>query len=265
MIDFPPFNRSAECRYGTLLFNQNDRFIGKSLELYGEYSEGEIDLFRQVIAPGAVVVEVGANIGTHTLFFARQVGHDGLVIALEPQRLVFQCLCANMALNHVTNVQCRQQAVGAAPGEIAVPVLDPSQAQNYGALSLEAGHPGELTPVVTIDSLNLRRCALIKIDVEGMERAVLDGAAKTIARCVPLLYVENDRPNKAAELVRTIDALGYAMYWHIPPLYNPNNFRQNADNIFGDKVSINMICIHKSVPQNIEGLEPVVLDTPSLI
>ena len=96
---FPPFNRSAECRYGTLLFNQNDRFIGKSLELYGEYSEGEIDLFRQVVQPGTIVLEIGANIGTHTLFFARQVGHDGLVIAFEPQRLVFQCLCANMALN----------------------------------------------------------------------------------------------------------------------------------------------------------------------
>ncbi len=265
MIDFSPFNRSAECRYGTLLFNQNDRFIGKSLEMYGEYSEGEIDLFRQVVQPGTIVLEVGANIGTHTLFLARQVGHDGLVIAFEPQRLVFQCLCANMALNSVTNVQCRQQAVGAAPGEIKVPVLDPAQAQNYGALSLEGGHLGESTPVVTIDSLNLGRCALIKIDVEGMERAVLDGAAKTIARCLPLLYVENDRPKKAAELVRAIDGLGYAMFWHIPPLYSPHNFRQNATNVFGDKVSINMICIHKSVPQNIEGLEPVVLNTPSLI
>jgi FkbM family methyltransferase len=265
LIDFPPFHRSAECRYGTLLFNKNDRFIGKALELYGEYSEGEIDLFRQIVEPGTIVLEVGANIGTHTLFFARQVGHDGLVIAFEPQRLVFQCLCANMALNSVTNVQCRQQAVGSAPGEIKVPVLDPSREQNFGALSLERGHPGESTPVVTIDSLNLGRCALLKIDVEGMERAVLAGAAKTIARCKPLLYVENDRPQKAAELVRAIDALGYAMYWHIPPMFNPGNFRQNATNIFGDKVSINMICIPKSVPQAIEGLEPVRLDTPSLI
>ena len=66
--------------------------------------------------------------------------------------------------------------------------------------------------MVTIDSLNLGRCALIKIDVEGMERAVLDGAAKTIARCLPLLYVENDRPKKAAELVRAMNGLGYAMF-----------------------------------------------------
>jgi FkbM family methyltransferase len=271
LIDFPPFNQPADCRHGTLLFNRNDRYIGKSLELYGEFSEGEIELFRQIVQPGAVVVEVGANIGTHTLFFARHVGHAGAVIAFEPQRLVFQCLCANMALNSVTNVQCRQQAVGAAPGEIRVPTLDPSREQNYGGLSLEGGpplqasHQGESTPLVTIDSLNLARCALIKVDVEGMERAVLEGSAKTIARCVPLLYVENDRREKAAELVRTIDGFGYAMYWHVPPLFNPKNFRQNATNVFANTVSINMLCIHKSVSHNLEGFRPVLLDAPSLV
>jgi FkbM family methyltransferase len=265
LIEFLPFNQLADCRYGRLLFNKNDRYIGKSLELYGEFSEGEIELFRQIVQPGAVVVEVGANIGTHTLFFAWQVGHAGAVIAFEPQRIVFQCLCANMALNSVTNVECRQQAVGAAMGEIRVPALDPSCEQNYGGLSLEGSQQGDATPLVTIDSLNLARCALIKIDVEGMERAVLEGAAQTIARCVPVLYVENDRREKAAELMRTIDAFGYAMYWHVPPLFNPDNFRQNATNVFGNTVSINMLCIHKSVPHNLDGFRPVTLEAPSLI
>jgi FkbM family methyltransferase len=265
LIDFPPFNQLADCRYGKLLFNKNDRYIGKSLELYGEFSEAEIDLFRQIVQPGAVVVEVGANIGTHTLFFARQVGHSGAVIAFEPQRIVFQCLCANMALNSVTNVECRQQAVGAAPGEIRVPTLDPWREQNYGGLSVEGWQQGEPTPMVTIDGLNLSRCALIKIDVEGMERAVLEGATQTIACCKPLLYVENDRREKSAELVRTIDSLGYAMYWHAPPLFNPKNFRQSATNVFGNTVSINMLCVHKSVRQNLEGFRPVALEAPSLI
>ena len=271
MFDFPTFNRLADCRYGKLLFNKNDRYIGKSLDLYGEFSEGEVELFRQIVQPGAVVVEVGANIGTHTLFFARHVGHAGAVIAFEPQRFVFQCLCANMALNSVTNVQCRQQAVGAAPGEIRVPALDPLREENYGGLSLEGGHPpqawhqAEPTPLVTIDSLDLALCALIKIDVEGMERAVLEGAAKTIARCMPLLYVENDRREKSSELVRTIDAFGYAMYWRVPLLFNPNNFRQNATNVFANTASINMLCVHKSVSHNLEGFRPVSLDAPSLV
>ena len=94
--------------------------------------------------------------------------------------------------------------------------------------------------MVTLDSLKLGRCTLIKVDVEGMERQVLEGAAKTIAACLPILYVENDRREKAAELVRYIDGLGYAMYWHLPPLFNPNNFLQNPDNVFGNIVSANV-------------------------
>ena len=264
LIEFPPFNQIADCRYGKMVFNRNDRYIGKSLNLYGEFSEGEVDLFRQVVEPGSVVVEVGANIGTHTLFFARQVGLEGAVIAFEPQRVVFQSLCANMALNSVTNVQCFQKAVGAEQGEIPVPVLDYSRENNYGGLSLESGQQGESTPLVTIDSLKLSRCTLLKVDVEGMERQVLAGAAKTIAKCRPILYVENDRREKADELVRFIDGLDYAMYWHLPPLFNPDNFLKNPNNVFGDTVSINMVCIHKSVPQNIEGFRPVQLDTPAL-
>lgn len=69
LIEFPSFNQLADCRYGKMLFNRNDRYIGKSLSLYGEYSQAEIELFRQILKPGSLVVEVGANIGTHTLFF----------------------------------------------------------------------------------------------------------------------------------------------------------------------------------------------------
>jgi FkbM family methyltransferase len=264
MIEFDQFNKLSECRYGRMLFNKNDVYIGRSLDAYGEFSEGEIDLFRQVVNEGSFVVEVGANIGTHTLFFARQVGLAGTVVAFEPQRIVFQTLCANMALNSVTNVQCHQKAVGAELGEIHVPALDYSRAENFGGLSLEGCQQGEPTPLVTVDSLKLSRCTLIKVDVEGMERQVLEGAAKTIAACLPILYVENDRREKAAELVRYIDGLGYAMYWHLPPLFNATNFLKNPQNIFGNIVSANVICVPKSRPHSLERFQPVQLDVPSL-
>jgi FkbM family methyltransferase len=247
-----------------MLFNRNDVYIGKSLDVYGEFSEGEVDLFRQIVNEGSFVVEVGANIGAHTLFFARQVGPAGGVVAFEPQRIVFQTLCANMALNSVTNVQCHQKAVGAELGEIRVPALDHLRAENFGGLSLEGCQQGEPTPMVTLDSLKLGRCTLIKVDVEGMEKQVLEGAAKTIAACLPILYVENDRREKAAELVRYIDGLGYAMYWHLPPLFNPNNFLQNPNNVFGNIVSANVICIPKSMPHSLDGFRPVELDVPFL-
>ena len=131
------FNRLKRCRYGLMLYNPNDRFVGRALDLYGEFSEGEVQLFRQTVKPGQMVLDVGAHIGTHTLFFARAVGSRGAVIAFEPQRLLFQTLCANMALNSITNVICRNNGVGEDSGIIRVPALDPERCRTSEGLALE--------------------------------------------------------------------------------------------------------------------------------
>jgi FkbM family methyltransferase len=254
------FNRRKRCRYGEMVYNVHDRYVGRSLELYGEYCEREVEIFRQLVGPGDWVVDVGANLGTHTLFFARQVGPSGRVVAFEPQRIVFQALCANMALNSVANVLCQPYAVGAEPGEIGVPALDYGHENNFGGLTL-GGAEGDRVPVLTLDSLELPACRLIKIDVEGMERDVLAGAIETIARHRPLLYVENDRDERAAELIRFIDGLGYAMYWHQPLLYNRDNFLGNQTNVFGRIASRNMFCVPHGAAVCVQGFEPVEVPT----
>ena len=93
--------RLAACRHGTMLFNAGDIYIGASLAAYGEFSEGEVALFRQLLRPGMTALDVGANIGAFTLPMARLVGATGRVIAWEPQRIVVQTLCANLALNAI--------------------------------------------------------------------------------------------------------------------------------------------------------------------
>jgi FkbM family methyltransferase len=238
-----PFNRVKECRHGTFVYNVNDQYIGRSLDRYGESSEIELDFFKRVIEPGDVIVDVGANIGTHTVFFAKATGITGQVYAFEPQRLMFQTLCANLALNSLVNVFARQAAVSDAPGELAVPTLDPWVEQNFGGMQLGKVNAGEAVPVITIDSMNLPNCHLMKVDVEGMELAVLKGAEKTIRKYQPVLYVENDRVERSEALVKYIDSLEYEMYRHMPPLFNPENFLKNTENVFGTIVSNNMICV----------------------
>ena len=257
MSEFPAFNRLRNCRHGQMLYNVNDAYIGRSLDLYGEFSEGEADLFRQMTRPGHVAVEVGANIGAHTVLLARQVGPAGRVIAFEPQRVVFQTLCANVALNSLTNVDCQQQAVGEQAGTLLVPPLNYTQQNNFGGLALGGFADGEPVPVVTLDSLNLPRLNVLKIDVEGMERAVIAGAVETLDRCRPILYVENDRADRSAELIQLLDSLEYNLYWHCPPLFNPHNFAGNSSNVFGQIISKNMVGVHRSVPQKLDGFEPV--------
>ena len=245
-------NRLKDCRHGRMLFNEHDIYIGRSLDLYGEFSEGECEVFRQLIRPGSMVLELRANIGSHTVFLAKLVGPTGRVVAFEPQRVVFQSLCANVALNDILNVQCYQKAVGAKAGSLIVPTLDFNAGNNFGGLGLGTFTNGETVPVVAVDDLELNACHFIKIDIEGMEREAILGAKNTIERFKPVLYVENDRADRSDALVETLNQFGYAMYWHKPPMFSPHNFFGNQENIFGGIVSMNMICIHSSIQHKID-------------
>ena len=163
-----------------------------------------------------VVVEAGANIGTHTVPLSKLVGIEGSVHAFEPQRLVFQMLRGNLALNQCQNVVAQELGLGRSRTRMVTPRVDPNQANNFGGLSLLQEGDGEAVTVVTLDSINLGRCRLIKADVEGMEEDVILGALETIARCRPLLYLENDRSEHSAALLRRLMDLDYKIWWHCP-------------------------------------------------
>ncbi len=245
-----------------MLYNQNDTYIGRSLDLYGEFSEGEVNLFRQIVQPGYFVVEVGANIGAHTVFLAQHVGVKGTVLAFEPQRIIFQTLCANIALNNIPNAVCYHQAAGAEHGSILVPTLDYTHENNFGGLGLGNFEQGESVPVIPLDAFNLKKCNFIKIDVEGMEENVLRGAVGIIARFKPILYVENDREEKSDSLIRFIGSLGYSMYWHKPRYFNPHNFLGHTENVFGNLISMNMVCLPPGISLEMRGFKPVEVPPP---
>jgi FkbM family methyltransferase len=244
------------CRYGTMLYPLNDTYIGRSLELYGEYSEAEIQVFRFLLRPGDVVLDAGANIGALTLPFSHLVGEQGAVIAFEPQRPMFYLLCANVAINTIENVVAIQAALGAVPGTIRVPVLRPQAHLNFGGVSV-GGDSGDPVRLRTIDSLAIPNLRLIKIDVEGAELGVIQGAGETIRRLRPFLFVENDRQDKSAALIEALFALGYRLWWHFAPLWNARNFRGNPDNVFQNIGSWNMIGVPREVEFPVRGLEEV--------
>ena len=238
-----------------MIYQPNDAYIGRSFDLYGEFSEAEVALFRGLVAPGQTALDVGANIGAHTLALARLVGPTGRVLAFEPQRIAYYSLCGNVVQNNLDQVECRQAAVGAATGAIDVPLLDHRREHNFGGVDLSRDYgaaPSDRVPVVRIDDLGLAACHFIKVDVEGMERQALEGAVETIRRFKPLLYVEDDRAEKSDALRELIDSLGYEMYSHRPPLFNPDNFARNAENVFGNIVSLNLYCHHRSIASPID-------------
>ena len=252
------FNALVLAKHGLMLFNKNDTYIGRSIGKYGEFSEGEIAIFDQLCRPGDIVVEVGANIGTHTLPIAKMVGVAGRVHAFEPQRIVFQTLCANMALNSVTHVECHHAALSKEPGTVHIPDLTYDQEENFGGVEVSRFGEGIPVPMMRMDdALDMPRCRLIKIDVEGMEHDVIRGATSLIARHRPILYVENDRLEKSAALIELIESFGYHLYWHTPPMFNPQNHAHDHENIFPGIFSVNMVCIPIDQTFELEGFVPV--------
>lgn len=244
----------CETRHGRMLANRNDRYVGRSLIDYGEFSADEVALISDFVVPDAVVIDAGANIGALTVPLARKAGPRGRVLAFEPQRLVFQMLCANLALNELFNVDARQLVLGAHPGSMPIADISPVVIENFGGV--EAGEGSVAVPMTTIDALQLSRCDLIKGDVEGMELELLRGAALTIERLRPVLYLENDRRENSPALIGALLQAGYHLWWHTPPLFSEQNFRKQRTNVFGNVVSINLLCVPRERGMSC-GLPPV--------
>lgn len=253
-----PDARTYQTRHGPMMGFRGDRYVSRSLELYGEFSGLEQRFFEQFVLSGHAVVEVGANIGAHTIPLARLCA-PGPLVAMEPQQRVFQLLCANLALNDIRNAIALPEAAGEAEGFVVVPAQQYGSEGNFGGVSVlptdrARGLRVRLTP---LDALRLTRCDLLKIDVEGFEPQVLRGARQTIARCRPLIYIEADRPENQQEIIDLLDGMGYRLYWHTPPLFDPENPNGAGENVFPGICSVNLFCAPKERELDAVGAAPL--------
>ena len=257
--------RIKQCRNGIFTYLSTDFYIGFSLDRYGEFSELEAKFFRQVIRPGDVVIDVGANIGAHTIVFAQSVGPNGAVVAFEPQRFINYLLCANLCLNSLQNVIVHRKAVGSEKCLLKMPHIDYCCLYNFGGVHMLDGENAEGEPVgcITIDSLDIPACNFIKVDVEGYEHAVLKGAENTIKKFRPILYVEVDyNPEEDKKIIEFLFNLDYRVFEANVPLYNPDNFFGNKVDSFhsgegnlGGVVSKNVACFPRERNVVIDSLE----------
>lgn len=207
-------------RLGTIEVPVPDRYIRPAIEITGEYSGHEFDLYQALLQPGDLAVDVGANIGVFAIAMGQAVGETGRVLAFEPQPLIFGILTRNLARHGLDRVEAHRAIVSEVEGvgQFAdVRTLPEGRKVNFGTIGVTSRIMPEYggmapTPVLTLDGFELARCDLIKIDVEGAEEAVLRGAAATIARCRPILSLECDRPNAASPWVDGFLAAGYSLW-----------------------------------------------------
>ncbi|MEQ6330161.1 FkbM family methyltransferase [Pseudomonas chengduensis] len=195
----------------------------------GFYSADIVALLKNVLTPGMVVVDVGANIGEVTLVSAQCVGNTGSVIAFEPVNVIANRLAEHVRINDLKQVVIIRDALGAAV-EKRVPIYascgqDVSD-EHQGLASLygegEGQEPIEFVNITTLDetvnSLCLSRVDLIKIDIEGGELACLQGADNVLRRFRPMLVVEVQAFSArqagwdVSELFQYLRGLGYEFF-----------------------------------------------------
>ena len=164
---------------------------------------GLLERFRQHVPRGATIIDAGANIGNHSVYFARVCGARQ-IYAFEPMRETFKILSRNAEINAMDRIQCHNFALGARLGRAD---LRQYSAANIGATRLESDEDGfyEVRP---LDSLQFTELNLIKMDVEGAQISVLDGARETLARHKPLIWIEL-LPQEAEESHERWLSLGY--------------------------------------------------------
>lgn len=224
-------------RFGTMRIIDADRVVSRSLSVYGEWAMDELNLLSQLILPGMRVLDVGAYIGTHTLAFSQFVGSNGRVYAFEPRREIHEILSENILLNNLENVVTLNVGVGEENQDLSLRSLDINQAANFGGLNLQlkdnlSDSESYEIKILKIDSLEIGKIDVIKVDVEGMETLVLRGSMETVHRDRPIFFSECNSLQSGDDMLEFCKETQYEAYGHLATAYNANNFNASLDNIF---------------------------------
>jgi len=196
-VRFPPFDVVHLPEYGlSVCLNLQRDPVQRSLRGGNFFEQEELELLKNYVKRGAHIIDIGANIGNHALFFATQLKAQRVVV-IEPNPLALAPLVANVLVNQLTNV--------IDIGALGVGLSDRSESgfgmkrhdRNLGATKMFAGK-GKLQVHAGDDLFADETPDFIKIDVEGMEMQVLAGLEATITAHRPLLLIEIDNENDEA-------------------------------------------------------------------
>jgi FkbM family methyltransferase len=223
-----------------LLMNSKDH-ISETIRTDGNWGVNEAKictLFLQEFK-NPVVIDVGANLGGFTVPIAKELSRrQGLIFSFEPQRIVFQQLCANIFINSLDNVYPYNAALGDEISSIEIPELDFRLSRNVGGFTIDEKIRSEIdkeaklgktfsntknsnltytVPKLTLDSFGIfNNVAFVKIDVEGYELEVLQGSTQTLVKnsFPPVIFeVWEDKvwyEQKAAKTKKCLEDLGYS-------------------------------------------------------
>jgi FkbM family methyltransferase len=236
----------VHCRYGDFFVPDNSDLIFDALRLYGEWAQHEIDLLSRLIQPGAVVIDAGAFIGTHTRAFSQLIGDQGKVHAFEPNPTSYALLLENAKLAADSNIATYQLGLDQNKST-GILLSDPSKG-NLGGTSISGspmGSGGVEICTCRLDDFDFGKIDFIKADIEGMEHSMLLGAEQTIRRYRPVIFLEANNLQASYPILVWARTMDYVPLGVMSSAFNTFNFNQNSDNVFGDAIECGLLLVHK--------------------
>jgi FkbM family methyltransferase len=231
----------AATDHGTMIVNRFDQHLVEPDKGYGagfqlletaSYDAREVDVMlrlldvrRQHYGDGVVAVDCGANIGVHTVEWAKRMTGWGVVLAFEAQERIYYALAGNIAINNCFNARAIHAAVASGPGSMKMPKPNYLVNSSFGSLELRKRESTEFigqaidysenkmvdVQTISLDSFNFSRLDLLKVDVEGMELEALVGGVKSIGNLRPVLLVEMVKVDRN-QLRAWLENLDYSVF-----------------------------------------------------
>lgn len=225
----------------------DDLTIGRSLDCYGEYCYLEVDLLLALLDKDSFVLDVGANVGSHTLGFAP---HVSKVVAFEPDPECHELLVKNVGMQD----RSVARKISINPIALGDSVQEVSTQFDYGKTKVRPG--GSIVQTKLDNIQGFPRIDLIKIDVEGMEYNVLKGAQNTITYFRPILFIEMQDASLNSLVFDFLDNLSYNMYWAACATFNPNNHMHNSEDVFGPQHGVlNWLCTPTPIQTDLKPVQ----------
>lgn len=205
----------------SLYISPDNGFIDNYIFLYGVYESFILDIIRTHLHAGMTFVDIGANIGQHTMFASSIVGNKGSVYAFEPiPRIYTQLLSSSQENNFQNIIHAKNIAIGEKDSEETLYISK----KNIGGSSLVNQEETNEKITVTIKSGDkelelITRIDMIKIDVEGYEYEVLKGIQNTLAKHHPILllefsgyFYESQHTNHGKKILSLLTELDYTIF-----------------------------------------------------
>jgi len=207
-----------------------DKGISSELIIHKIHEPLTTSLIIKKLTKGMHCIDIGSNIGYYAILESSKIGDNGLVWSIEPSPQNFKTLSKNIILNQRKNIKCYNIAIGEKNGKIDFLI---SEKSNWSKIKNESDHIEKGDKIIQVDIMTLdsfsekneiKKVDLLRMDVEGYERNIIEGSMNFLEKFKPILMIEVHKMiignNRTNELLEKLQKMNYECEYFIPRVFD---------------------------------------------